>query len=327
MKYLKFLIIGVLFNSNSIMSQQLVSDIVPFDPFYGFYRLKRTNAISATTEFFVLNNDPIISKATYKRSSDGLNDTICGENGSTYISYYPDGKMKSYKNKLNSSNKYNTEYYYKYDENDRIKEISTPNHQIATYYYTNTGVDSISYYQYERFVDKWFYAGCELLEYSQCNEGYMIGDRYTYDDKDRLIKDIGESYEIYYTYNDSGYIKTLNQKYGPNFIIEYVFNKNEDLEKEIWWNEFRKSIDHAFIHRYTYPTTTANKEIKVLDRIYSTSNEIIIESQSSKNIMIYSINGYLIKRLRITGNITKIPMNSGLYIVSTDNKKQKVIVK
>lgn len=328
MRHFAILIIYVLFNSNSIIAQQLITETFPSDPFWGYYKLTRTKALSCTSEYFVLNNDPIKYETIYKRSNDGLRDTIYSggifSSNTIYISYYPDGKIESYSKQVNNTD--NGSWFYKYDEKGRIKEGRSPN-QMATYYYTNTGIDSISYYNYERFVDKWFYAGCVLLEYKKQEEGYMIGNEYTYDNKGRLIKDITETAETYYTYTDSGYIKTLNQKYGPNFIIEYIFNKNGDIEKEIWWNEFGKSIDHALIHYYTYPSSTANEAIKILDKIYSISNEIIIESENCKNIMIYSISGILLKNIRANNPITRIPMDTGLYIVSTGNNSQKVFIR
>lgn len=322
---------------------------IPFTPFTGFYNNVRVLANKAYfkqyTKFEVLKE----SQITYKHSKDGLNDTIYYDNGYIdFISYYPDGKMKSYKNSVRyNPHKYNIEEYYNYDNQERILEIKTPV-SIQHFYYTNTGIDSIIRMDYNKIQNKYVPAYKDIVLYFENGYKYrsyqyiIEENRYTdnpkqsemfFDEEGRITEVIGENstdLEEKYIYSENGYTHIAYRYSIPYSKNDYCFNENGYLIKEslYFWvaNDQYWSLDFTAEYDYSYEPT-AHEHIEMQsDRIYSSNGSIVIESNNTSIAEIYSITGILIKRFKLEPGVIQIPVGRGFYIVSMNNRSIKIKV-
>ena len=322
-------------------------EAVPFTPFSGFYDNVRVLADKANfkqyTKFEILNEYQII----YKHSKDGLNDTVYnGSEYTKYITYYPDGKMKSYKYSHNYSPKdYNVEEYYKYDDQGRILDVETP-FSMQHYYYTNTNTDSIVRMDYNKIQDSYLPSYKDVIKYT--GKGYKYysyqyiieENRYTekpklsemiLDQKGRVTKVIGENgvdLAGEYIYSKYGYVYinyTQNKPYSKN---EYSFNEDGYLTKEslYFWVEAGQywSLDSTSEYDYLY-NSTDNEEIRELtSKVYASNGTIMIDLKNEAYVAIYSFSGMLIKHLKLKPGIVQIPIGGGMYIVSLNGESTKI---
>ena len=61
-------------------------------------------------------------------------------------------------------------------------------------------------------------------------------------------------------------------------------------------------------------------------RINVQNGLIVLNNISSQNLVVYNINGKLIKKIKTLDSTISIPIEKGAYIVKIDNEMHKVIV-
>jgi len=90
-----------------------------------------------------------------------------------------------------------------------------------------------------------------------------------------------------------------------------------------YWSVFTNIVEQDFADN-----TAVNELPKLALRVYSQSNEIVVESAlSGESIQVYSLTGLMLKSVKTTATRTIIPVNKGgVYVVKVQGAVVKVIL-
>ncbi|MDR1602098.1 MAG: hypothetical protein LBS42_06675 [Tannerella sp.] len=78
---------------------------------------------------------------------------------------------------------------------------------------------------------------------------------------------------------------------------------------------------------YIHPGHSASEEMEK-QSVWTYGGQIYVETQRSKTVSVYALNGRLIKQVRVSEGLTAIPVRDGIYVVlMNDGARRKVVVK
>lgn len=179
------------------------------------------------------------------------------------------------------------EYFYVYDELNRVIERYTPELSRVNFYYNEENISTLVFWQYEPAFDKWmkmekmdfeYYDGgydCKLYSYNNETDEYkyLRTTRYSLNEDGKVIfyKDVDSSagQEHQYVFNEHGYAYLISW-YGADhasYKYEYVYNERGDLSNSIY-SEWNGSYWKPCItENYTYEYLDSG-----IDEIYNNEN-------------------------------------------------------
>lgn len=322
---------------------------IPFTPFLDNYMAKITKANKVHVKQY--NNYEILNEydVYYQYSLDSMGVVIRGKMSDSrydrYITYYPDGKMKTFKQLVSGYDD-----TFTYTDDGRILEInSTVNRKL--YYYTNTGTDSIVAMGYNKIQNKFIPVWKNIIIYN--SNGYEVYDfQYSLDLGDyanpkksiykrdlegRIIEQDFSSETYYegckYFYTENGYTQIVYNRGVEYNKCEYTFNDKGDLLKSslFFWNATGQywMLDNTCDYTYYYSNATSNDNIEKHTCGVSVQDKtLLIKSDTpNKNISIYSIYGKLLRQVSLNDNIIQIPMESGVYLIRIGEENHKVMIR
>lgn len=276
------------------------------------------------------------SQIEYRRSADGLIDTVFHLSGAGWIDmqiYSPDGRLITYKNLHRAAipNNYTLIPYdeenYSYTADGRIESI--------VYQSYMSDLSSVIYYDYSRHLitktykreDKEGLEELTRIEYT--DSGYVATKyavdivekdttyqlkrtiEYIFDSEGRLIRKIHDC-KINYSYKNQGYYCN-----GTT----YIFNEDGFIQ-EI------KGTETTWF-KYIYYGDNPQSAILISNDsqpVYGMDGFIVVTTECKAPVCIYDINGQLVKKATVFAN-EPIPMAKGIYIVTVNNCSYKVGVK
>lgn len=166
------------------------------------------------------------------------------------------------------------EYFYVYDDLNRVVERYTPESSRVDFYYDDENISSLVSWQYEPVFEKWmkmdkmdfeYYEGgfdCKLYSYNNETNEYMYlrTTRYSLNEDGKVIfyKDVDSSagQEHQYIFNERGYTYLISwyDADHASFKYEYVYNERGDLSNSIYseWNEsyWKPCITEVYTYDY-----------------------------------------------------------------------------
>lgn len=259
------------------------------------------------------------STKIYKRSADGLSDTIQIMSGSipapmVYL-YSKENRLETVKMDMNYDGDFDNDgakEEYSYNESGWLTSKTT---------FFGKSSSETTYYDYS--------------DLAYTDSGYIWKNKeYILDSQSRLLR----SGNIRYTYIDQGYIQhdTIDRLEGNTIVkipreIEYLFEEHGYLAKETCfllsdkgeW-EFNYSIEAT----YTFSDNPQSNAPFFAEpqSVFGVEGGIVVTTQISHPVCIYSIGGQLIKRV-YTQPHESISMPKGIYIVTAGKESQKVVVR
>lgn len=302
-------------------------------PFTGVFTAERFTGDSA---FFHNEGDVETGGySVYKRSKDGLRDTVFNYSGAESVMEYvysPEGKlvtMNFLEPDLTNLTKivWITGYgiNYQYDAEGRIAVIKYNSGGSTIYDYTeNTivfeGKDGepadtahVVYTDngYIFQTKKDFYLGEEKVEY-------------VFDSENRLLKRIhwplydgDDKTEFIYEYTDHGYCIYSGDSYKEERIY---FEKESRLKKYI---SYKKTIhgweiDRTSDYVYYYGDMILDVDEPAVEKtakIYGVTGGVVMELEAPTQVAIYALSGQLVRRQYFDSGSYQLPMVPGFYIV------------
>lgn len=303
----------------------------------------------------------------YKRSEDGLRDTLIGGWGLArnleYV-YSPEGKLVEFSELMYDfietevGTVAGTELIarplqaYQYDAEGRIAVILLLDYGLSRFYdyVQNTIVDidddgELSSITQVVYNDSGYV--CQTMSYvktiiSGKDTVILRHDttEYVFDSENRLIRyRYNQNRDIVYEYTDSGYIRYYYS--GPSQMLvpmkaEHIYDDESGLiQKRIHYSMVRDEWELSYATTYIYSygsdalrtTTTSNDSATSLNRAYGVSGAIVVELEHSARLEIYSVGGQLMHRERLAAGRSYIPLASGIYIAQIGEEVFKLIVK
>lgn len=171
------------------------------------------------------------------------------------------------------------------------------------------------------------------------DSGYIFnGVTYSFDENNRLIKEVSgrDTAYIYITtynyHNDNhGYDierETNSWCFVGDRKVEHRFDENGLLLKSTGYG-FSPDPDNLAEYSYSFRSKdpTNNSFVSVPANIYGVTGGLMISSNQPEQVFIYSLSGQLIKKAYVQGSNQQIPLAKGIYIVKSNSKTTKVIVK
>ena len=272
----------------------------------------------------------------YQRSDDGLTEYIIGTNGyDVTMTYDSEGRVTGFKQPIHGFDE-----TYTYTEDGRLLTV-TDNHKKEICYYTNTGTDSLVWWQNHPYYG-WVRHSKIVVTYN--NDGYAMSsydyavekgeyidngypaEQYKFDEKGRLIS-MGEN-QSYFYYEDR--IEVISPNAAKS---EYFFDEKGDCVKQIdyswdingYWY-FIRAYDWTY---YYGESTVSNENIEVKDELRISTDKGILyieNSDSSEPIIVSDISGRVIVNKRLSEGTNTIPVNkSGIYIIRKGSYSKKIV--
>ena len=304
-------------------------------PFTGLFTAERLkcDSIKSKTE----GRSPNSSLTVYKRSKDGLRDTVFSHSGASRIDEYvysPEGRLVESR-ELYPARSNATGTVYQYDEEGRIAAIVYNNGGSTIYDYSQNTIinrnNKDGTYKMTKVVYNDSGYLCQTTEYQTVN---LSGKdttilkydtiEYVFDSENRLIRRSGTVFE----YNDNGYC-SYNYWNKEEFIFENEFEPKKIIYYQLIGNEWKVYGTTNFSYYYDNKMTNANgiPVLINLSKVYGAAGLVVVELEQPAQINIYSINGQLMKRQRLESGRSYVPMVPGIYIAQINNDVFKLNVK
>ena len=186
----------------------------------------------------------------------------------------------------NQHNGIETKYYFKYDSEDRLVELSEKYYSYSTitkYYYENDKIseiiqtydDNINLKEYTYSADSNYYF---TTNYYNSTPNYRV--YYYYDDNDSLTKEIWKFYQIdqWNTTRKSEFLYTDNSYIRMSYSIDYETNKLSLFGKYTEnYNSFEKIINSINISYYYTSSEQIDSSFVTKNYEYDKQNRLISE--------------------------------------------------
>ena len=306
------------------------------------------DSISYTEQSYLLEGLPAGGGyATYKRSPDGLTDTIYTGYGLLNMwiyEYSPNGKLLSMKETYRPNSAEEGSYVkLVYDKQERLIADTTffdrKKSGFTTYTYLQDTV-LIHYTSIEYPGDFWK----KQITYHYTDSGYIQKEiresvnsngtvsidtterEYVFDASNRLIR---ANNNIHYTYSeDGGYMEnheTISYRQNRYYNNKGYYIKQDSYRKEN--GEWVLSVTYSV--EYHYNPGNPNHNVLVESQhlqAYGIEGTIRIQAGQPEWVSVYSIAGQLVHRQYVPENAT-FYLPKGLYIVTAGKESQKVMVR
>lgn len=319
-------------------------------PFTGIFTAERFTGDSI--DFYDEGNfNTTHGRSVYKRSEDGLRDTIFGYSGAirvTELVYSPEGQLVTLNNLIPDPANItelvfitDSKTNYQYDAEGRIAVITTVanGNDEGSRFFDYTQNTIIAKSKNGQVTDSTYVLYTDSGYVCHVSDGSYWGNdtlEYVFDSENRLIRQVkyrpislyGGKSETVLEYNDHGYWAI-----NDSSKAEYLYFEKESQLKKV-------SIYELTIHGWeVYQTTdyvlyygdTAldidEPCIKKTAKIYGVAGAVVMELENPMQVTIYSISGQLIQRQYFDSGRFHIPMIPGFYIVQAGKDVFKLKVK
>lgn len=279
--------------------------------------------------------------AAYKRSADGLTDTINRGYAIDIYRYSPDGKLLLKKN----GPPFVTNTVFVYDPQGRLMAdtIFSDNQKktVTTYTYKPDTV----WIHAEDFTNPAHYSD-EQISYQHTDSGYIeqtirfrlkgetlqidtAENEYVFDASNRLIR--GGEYR--YTHlDDGGYIQYYESRYykeTEQFNHKGYFVKGwTDSYVNMIGEWVTPSFESTAEYHYNPDNPNSNTAVDMLTpQVYGVQDGIIVASEKPAWMHVYTIHGRIVQKIRTMAGKQWMPFTKGVYIVTIGNESYKVAVK
>ena len=317
-------------------------------PFTGEFTAERFTGDSI--EFYAEGNyiGNSHGKTIYKRSKDGLRDTVFDYSGVIRVRefiYSPEGKLVTLnmlwpdiENKTEQV--WITDYAtnYEYDAEGRIAVITTvQGNDSGSKFYDYTANTIVTKTSGGTLIDSIFVVYNDSGYVCHMTDSYY-GDytvEYVFDSENRLLRSaryrpyFGDKSEVLFTYHDHGYWEYRGDLYKTEYIY---FEKESQLKKETAYEltykgwEVRNSYDYVY-HYGDDILDVDQLAIEKTAKIYGVTGGVAIESEAPVQVAIYAFGGQLIERRHFDSGSYQIPMLPGFYLVQAGKDVFKVKVR
>ncbi|MDR0699940.1 MAG: T9SS type A sorting domain-containing protein [Tannerella sp.] len=296
----------------------------------------------------------------YKRSEDGLTDTIYINSGlaSIDIRHYNENQRIVYSifdyppckiyecNYVDPGSLYE-KVEYEYDTEDRVSKVTVK--EIESILDMEVRTVSVNTYDYStlKMTEKGYvYNGYEY-ELDSNNRVTYLKNLSTPDEYRELD---GKKYRVqdsYYTYFEGG-LSVLRREKTSDMIrgwadrwvkVDYYFNENGNGtfkntyysvdDGETWTIWEKTETRYAYVENVKsgdIPNTNGSVESSGT-KVHGISGAIVINTENNVQACIYDTTGKVVKKQSVNAGAVQISVPGGLYFVTVNNHSYKVIVK
>lgn len=324
---------------------------IPSTPFTGFFSEQRSTANKITRKFYDGRGSLYFQEdIVYKRSKDGLIDTLVHGNNSTEIRVYNlENQLEHYESFFNfSPEKVEVSEYYTYNSDGSIKQIDAIL-STTTYYNTSASSSLIMASKFNDYLNKKAPYSKDIIEYRPY--GYDCTS-FEYDFEKEDYKDTPQTKKYYFTgrrllkveaesilgnyisdqyeYDANGYTHTCyERKDAPYYKYKYTFNTKGDIVETIYykWGRIDEmwAIEAIYKYDYAYPSTTGTELICKENKVYYSDGSIVAITDAPTPLYIFNMQGRLIRKVNLVLGENRLPLNKGLYIVKYGDVAQKIV--
>jgi hypothetical protein len=294
----------------------------------------------------------------YKRSEDGLTDTIYINSGLARIDIrhynekqrvvysiidYPPCKVFECIYSIIRPGEFYEKVEHEYDTEDRVSKVTEKEiESVSDKEIRTVSVNTYDYSTLKKTEKGYIYNGYEY-ELDACNRVTYLKNLSSPDEYKELN---GKEYRVqdsYYTYFEDG-LSVLRWEKTSDMIrgwpdrwvkVDYFYSENGGLQNTYYsvddgetWTVWEKSeFRYAYVDKAKSNDNSNESKTSPGAKVYGITGAIVVSTENNAQACIYNTTGKVIKKQLVSEGTTRIGVSGGLYFVTVNNHSYKVIVK